>query len=134
MSKNPTIAQLVAAALVAAPSVTAEFAKELINSNKLRSFKRVTETFAELEVKATPAKKAKEPKAKAPARIRSERIIEAGPRGFRFGEVWNMSVKAGTGVALNPSNINKLKAHAATLGLSTKGDAAAMAAAVAAAM
>lgn len=42
-------------------------------------------------------------------------VVTAGPRGFRFGDVWNQSVMTGTGVAVAPSNINKLHAQAESL-------------------
>lgn len=44
------------------------------------------------------------------------RIVEAGPRGFRFGRKWNESVQAGEGIAVHPNHINKLKAHAEAVG------------------
>jgi hypothetical protein len=44
------------------------------------------------------------------------RIVEAGPRGFRFGRKWNEAVQAGEGIAVHPNHINKLKAHAEAVG------------------
>lgn len=52
---------------------------------------------------------------------RSERRIEPGPRGFRFSEKWIESVKNLDGVAVHPTNIAKLKAHAKELGVSAAG-------------
>jgi hypothetical protein len=117
MSKNPTAAQLLQAARDAGATGTDESIKKKINEAKAKSFKRVKELFA---------------KASAPRRIRSERVIEAGPRGFRFGKVWNDSVKAGSGIAVHPTYLAKLKAHAKAVGVSSAGsDAAAIAAEVA---
>lgn len=48
---------------------------------------------------------------------RKAEAVTAGPRGFRFGEVWNTSVKNGEGVAFSAANINKLYAHADSLGI-----------------
>lgn len=60
---------------------------------------------------------------------RQAATVEAGPRGFRFGEVWNQSIKDGAGPAFRPANINKLKAHADELGITydRNDDAAAIA-------
>lgn len=85
---------------------------------------------------AKTAKKVAAPAAAArPSRIRSERRIEAGPRGFRFGEKWIESVKSGTGVAVHPTYLAKLKAHAKAVGVSSAGkDPVALAALVASAL
>lgn len=81
------------------------------------------------------AKKVAAPAAARPSRIRSERRIEAGPRGFRFGEKWIESVKSGTGVAVHPTYLAKLKAHAKAVGVSSAGkDPVALAALVASAL
>lgn len=48
---------------------------------------------------------------------RTTKVVEAGPRGFRFGEVWNNSVKAGEGIAILESNRPKLIAQATELGV-----------------
>lgn len=54
-------------------------------------------------------------------RIRSERIIEVGPRGFRFGPTWCKAVKSQSGIAAHPTYLPKLKAHAKELGVSAAG-------------
>jgi hypothetical protein len=53
--------------------------------------------------------------------IRSERVVEAGPRGFRFGPTWCKAVKSKTGIAAHPTYLPKLKAHAKELGVSAAG-------------
>ena len=83
----------------------------------------------------TASKKTAAAAAARPSRIRSERRIEAGPRGFRFGEKWIESVKSGTGVAVHPTYLAKLKAHAKAVGVSSAGkDPVALAALVASAL
>ena len=126
MAKNFTIAELVAAALVIVPTMTAEAAKDLINKNKAKSMVKIEALFTPIaaEIKtaaeAEAAKVAETPavaveKVKKPGRIRSTRTIEAGPRGFRFGGKWMESVAAGTGIAVHPTFFAKLKAHAASV-------------------
>jgi hypothetical protein len=53
--------------------------------------------------------------------VRSTRIVEAGPRGWRFGKTWNQLVKKQQGIAVHPAFINKLKAHAKVVGVSAAG-------------
>jgi hypothetical protein len=84
--------------------------------------------------KTAKASSKAEKKGRTPRKPRGEvRIVEAGPRGFRFGRKWNESIQAGEGVALHPNHINKLRAHAEAVGY--KGnldvDAAKLAAAIA---
>lgn len=55
---------------------------------------------------------AKEPKAPREPRRQATAVTE-GPRGFRFGEVWNNSVKSQTGVAMLVANRAKLLKQAA---------------------
>ena len=129
MSKNPTIAQLVAAAVAIVPSFTEDQAKKLINENKARSFKKITELFTPLipvEVKVEKKEKI--------ARIRTVRTVTPGPRGFRFGDKWMDSVRSATGIAVHPTHFNKLKAQASALGISADGvDAVSLAKAISAA-
>jgi hypothetical protein len=66
--------------------------------------------------------------------IRSERVIEAGPRGFRFGETWNTAVKSQSGIAIHPTYFLKLKAQAKELGVSAAGKQEDVCARVAAAL
>jgi hypothetical protein len=71
---------------------------------------------------------------KKPRAPRGEvKVVEAGPRGFRFGRKWNESVQAGEGIACHPAHINKLKAHAEAVGYkgSLDVDAAKLCAAIA---
>lgn len=129
MSKNPTITQLVAAAVAIVPSFTEDQAKKLINENKARSFKKITELFTPLipvEVKVEKKEKI--------ARIRTVRTVTPGPRGFRFGDKWMDSVRSATGIAVHPTHFNKLKAQASALGISADGvDAVSLAKAISAA-
>lgn len=129
MSKNPTITQLVAAAVAIVPSFTEDQAKKLINENKARSFKKITELFTPLipvEVKVEKKEKI--------ARIRTVRTVTPGPRGFRFGDKWMYSVRSATGIAVHPTHFNKLKAQASALGISADGvDAVSLAKAISAA-
>ena len=66
--------------------------------------------------------------------IRSERVIEAGPRGFRFGPTWNKAVKSKSGIAIHPTYLPKLKAQAKELGVSATGKQEDICARVAAAL
>lgn len=67
--------------------------------------------------------------------IRSERVIEAGPRGFRFGPTWNKAVKSQSGIAIHPTYLPKLQAQAKELGIKNPGkDPVALCAKVAAAL
>jgi hypothetical protein len=67
--------------------------------------------------------------------VRSTRVIEAGPRGFRFGKAWTKQVKAVAGMAVHPTYLPKLKAHAKAVGVSAAGkDPVAIATRVAAAL
>jgi hypothetical protein len=69
------------------------------------------------KVKTSAASGKTEKKGRSARKPRGEpRIVEAGPRGFRFGRKWNESIQAGEGVALHPNHINKLKAHAEAVG------------------
>lgn len=47
-------------------------------------------------------------------------IVNEGPRGFRFGAVWNNSVLSQTGIAILPAHRNKLLKQAESLGLGGK--------------
>lgn len=103
-------AALIAAASAAGFTLDNDKARELVKTNNIKSNKRVAETVATLGKK------------KATRRIRSERVIEAGPRGFRVdSKAWLDSVKKAEGIAVHPSNINKLKFHAKALGVSSAG-------------
>lgn len=139
MAKDLTIAQLVAAAAQVAPNKDELELRNLIKTHNLRTLPKLQRVIgeivaaeaAEVEKLAAAAKlveqqaavveaataaglKAKRGrKAKNPADVK---VVEAGPRGFRFGEVWNASVKSGAGVALHPANFNKLVAQAKAAG------------------
>ena len=60
---------------------------------------------------------AKKIAAKGPTPRKTAVVVTPGPRGFRFGDVWNNSVKSGTGVAILPANRYKLLKHAESLGI-----------------
>lgn len=111
----------------------AEANKELTPEQIVEKFGPVTDDGVKLpastgqttDAKKTGGKKTKtakasgkhERKGNTPRKPRGEpRIVEAGPRGFRFGRKWNESVQAGQGIALHPNHINKLKAHAEAVG------------------
>ena len=103
-------AALIAAAGALGKTLTEAEAKALVKTENIKSNKRVNEVAAKVA------------KPKATRRIRSERVIEAGPRGFRFtSKAWLDSVKQAAGIAVHPSNINKLKAHAKALHVSSAG-------------
>ena len=53
--------------------------------------------------------------------------VTPGPRGFRFGEVWTKSIKAGEGVAILPANRYKLIKHAEMYGIPANKDSDAVA-------
>jgi hypothetical protein len=53
--------------------------------------------------------------------VRSERVLAAGPRGFRFGKAWTKAVKSIGGIAVHPVYLQKLKAHAKAVGVSAAG-------------
>lgn len=55
---------------------------------------------------------------------RKTSTVNEGPRGFRFGPVWIASVQAGEGVALLPTNVNKLMKHAEAVGVKVREGAA----------
>lgn len=120
LSITAAVAALVAAASAAGHTITEDKAREMVKANSIKSMKRVTEAVASLS---------------KPRRIRSERIIEAGPRGFRFdSKAWLSSVRTQSGIAVHPSNLPKLKAHAKSVGVSAAGtDSVAIAALIAAA-
>jgi hypothetical protein len=59
--------------------------------------------------------------AKTVQTVRSTRVIEAGPRGFRFGKTWTKLVKKQEGIAVHPTYLLKLKAHAKAVGVSSEG-------------
>lgn len=48
---------------------------------------------------------------------RETKVVQPGPRGFRFGDKWNESVQAGEGIAMLESNRPKLLAQATELGV-----------------
>lgn len=124
MSKSLNIAQatsaLVAAALAAGHTITEDKARELVKTNKIASNKRIAEAVEQLA------------KPKRQGRIRTERVIEAGPRGFTFkSKVWQEAVASASGIALHPFFLPKLKAHAKSVNVSSAGtDAAAICAAI----
>ena len=128
---NATISQLIAAVKAVLPKIASNQARALIKAENARSVSKaeevaaqykgqtkeqLAEAFGEAEAE-TEAPKGRTIKAKGQRARRTATVVTAGPRGFRFGEVWNASVKAGEGVALAPANINKLYAHADSLGI-----------------
>jgi hypothetical protein len=123
MSKSLNIATataaLIAAAAEAGHTLTETKARELVKTNKIASNKRVAEAVEALGKKKT-------------RRIRSERIIEAGPRGFRVdSKAWLDSIRSVEGIAVHPSNLPKLRFHAEQLGVKMTDDQVALAKAVA---
>lgn len=60
-------------------------------------------------------------KIKTVKNVRSTRVIEAGPRGFRFSKAWTKAVKQCAGIAVHPVYLQKLKAHAKEVGVSAAG-------------
>ena len=135
-----TITNLIAAVKAAVPAIATSQARKLIKDNNVRSFKKVGEVTAVLAAKtaeelaviygapevepevtvpvAKTPKEKKIPNTGATVRVKSTSTstpVEAGPRGFRFGDVWNASVKAGTGIAVSEANRNKLIAQAVSL-------------------
>lgn len=105
MSKSMTVSQLVAAAsAIVGKSMDETAIRATLKAENVKSQKRIVEVFTPL---ATPTQH----------RYRSERIIEAGPRGFRFSDKWKESVKSGSGIAVHPSNLPKLMQHADSVGV-----------------
>jgi hypothetical protein len=103
-------AALIVAASAAGHQLVEVNARELIKTHNALSTKRIAEIVETLN------------KPKATRRIRSERVIEAGTRGFNISsKVWLESVRTATGISVHPSNINKLKAHAKAIGVSSAG-------------
>lgn len=140
-TKNPTVAELVAAAQQILPALTDEQARNFIRANNIRSNGKLATLVGELAAEhaqraepaapAAPAAPAKSSKPKAEAeekptkkfarqgRTKRTTAIAEGPRGFRFGPVWTASVQAGEGVALLDVNKNKLLKHAESLGITS---------------
>ena len=143
MAKDLTIAQLVSAAAQIAVNKDEIELREIIKTYNLRTLPKLQRVFGEilaaeaeknaeavrleeaaalaaLETKVVAAataaglKAKRGRKAKNPADVK---VVEAGPRGFRFGTVWNDAVKSATGVAIHPANFNKLVAQAKTAGV-----------------
>jgi hypothetical protein len=141
-----TVSELIEQVRAAVPKLAHNQARALIKANNIRSEGKIAEaveqykgmTKEQLATELGEAEADPEPVAsKRPARKagsktsttakkiakrgggerRQRALVEAGPRGFRFGEVWNNSVKEGSGVALHPANANKLYAHADSLGI-----------------
>lgn len=54
---------------------------------------------------------------------RAASVVKEGPRGFRFGDIWNQSVMEQAGIAVAPTNFNKLMKQAEILGVKPKADA-----------
>ena len=140
-----TMSDLLAAVKAVVSKISASQAKAFVKANNLTSVEKVTEEAASLKgytkeqlaaefgeddgsefPASTSASKNGKSKAHATKRVarkgteprrRVAAMVEAGPRGFRFGDTWNQSVKDGTAPALAPANINKLLAHADELGV-----------------
>lgn len=101
-SKQPKVGDLVlkAAELGAGDEAAV---RALIKKNNVRSFSRLTEVVSKYL-----AKTAKTGGQMRVAKYRSKVVHEEGKRGFQFGPKWLASVKAGTGIAVHPSNMPKL--------------------------
>lgn len=141
-----TMSDLMAAVKAAVSKISASQAKAFIKANNLTNVEKVTEAAASLkghtkeqlaaeygeddgtEFPASTSNGGAKGKSKAHATKRVARkgtesrrrvaaTVEAGPRGFRFGDRWNQSVIDGTAPALAPANRNKLFAHADELGV-----------------
>ena len=141
MGTNATVSEIVAAIRAALPIIAENQARAMIKANNIRSITKAetvagtyagktAEDFAKEFGEATPdapdavantkkpaakktaAAKTKEPKAPREPRRQATAVTE-GPRGFRFGEVWNNSVKSQTGVAMLLANRAKLLKQAA---------------------
>lgn len=140
-----TMSDLMAAVKAVVSKVSASQAKAFVKANNLTSVEKVTEAAASLKGHTKeqlaaelgeddgsefPASTAGGSKGKSKAhatkrvarkgsepRRRVAAMVEAGPRGFRFGDRWNQSVIDGTAPALAPANRNKLLAQADELGL-----------------
>lgn len=144
MSTSPTVSQLIAAVLIALPKLAPNQARAFIKANNVRSLTKIETVSAEykgmtkeelatqfgeasdeafVEVKGSKAKVTKKAAgAKKVARQGREprktaAVVSEGPRGFRFGDVWNQSIKDGAGVAFMNANRNKLLKHAESLGI-----------------
>jgi len=147
MAKDLTIAQLIAAAAQIAPTKDEIELREIVKTNNLRTLPKLQRVIGEIlvaeaaaaEAAANEAARLEEAAALAalenkvvaaataaglvgkrgrkPKNPADVKAVEAGPRGFRFGEVWNTAVKNATGVAVHPANFNKLVAQAKAAGL-----------------
>ena len=105
---NITIAQLVAKAIELNPSLTEDAAKELIKNANAKSYKKVAEVVE--------AAKAKSKRGRKPAGG-EVKIVEPGPRGFRFGSAYVQSVIDASGIAMKQSNKLKLVKFAEAVGI-----------------
>lgn len=140
-----TMSDLLAAVKAVVSKISASQAKAFIKANNLTTVDKATEEAATLKghtkeqlaaefgeddgtefPASTTATKNGKSKAHATKRVarkgtesrrRVAAMVEAGPRGFRFGDRWNQSVIDGTAPALAPANRNKLFAHADELGV-----------------
>lgn len=152
MSVNATVAEIAAALQAAVPNLAYNQARAMIKANNIRSLTKATtvgaqfasktaeelaKEFGEATADAAPAATAPKAKAKAAPKAKAAgaakektpraprkaaTVVQAGPRGFRFGEVWTQSVKDGAGVAMLMQNRPKLNAHAETLGITGAGE------------
>lgn len=137
-----TMSDLMAAVKAVVSKISASQAKAFIKANNLTSVEKATEEAASIKghtkdqlvaefgeddgtefPASTSGGKSKAHATKRVARKGTESrrrvaaVVEAGPRGFRFGDRWNQSVIEGTAPALAPANINKLLAQADELGV-----------------
>lgn len=139
-----TMSDLMAAVKSTLSKISANQARALIKANNATSVEKATEAAAQYkgstkeqlaaefgeddgsEFPAATNGKRTTKTAKGAKRVarkgsegrrRVAAVVEAGPRGFRFGETWNQSVIDGTAPALAPANRNKLFAHADELGI-----------------
>jgi alpha-D-ribose 1-methylphosphonate 5-triphosphate synthase subunit PhnH len=91
--------------------------KATITEDKAETEVAITEVKAE-EAIAEFTEKSKGAKLKIAKSMRTVKVHEKGPRGFRFGPVWMSSIKEGKGIALSPANMPKLLDTAAHFGVS----------------
>jgi hypothetical protein len=79
--------------------------------------KPATKPEAKKPAAKTAPKAETKPKFERKGREKRATAVNEGPRGFRFGPVWNNSVIAGEGVAMLDIHKNKLLKQAESLGI-----------------
>jgi len=108
MAKNPTIAQLIAKAIELNAALTEDQAKSIIKATNAKSYKKVAEAVE--AAKNTKKKPGRKPAGEI-------KIVEPGPRGFRFGQAYVRSVIEASGIAMKEANKLKLVQFAEALGI-----------------